>query len=275
MRTSLRRENQSTDRRRHPLSRVRAPVPGAGRPVTRLSGWPVYRAGQDPSRPTADALYRRLRGAMPSLSPDHGVSCARVARQDGLLRRVSTTRGAGQLRREPSTPHQHLICRVCGLRRHDVHAPADAPARRKSARVAAGRGRASSSRTSRRPHRRPVRERARRAPAPRPGPPPLPRRGGRARHRAAACGPPGGRFGIRVPARETDSIHRVQEGRHTWQPKAKCPVMHSGRGRRIEPGLVAEPAAAGPPAPAFLQVQSDGRGLQLREGVQEPRPGGR
>ena len=29
------------------------------------------------------------------------------------------------------------------------------------------------------------------------------------------------------------------------------------------------------PAPAFLHVQSDGRGLQLRRGVQEPRPGGR
>ena len=29
------------------------------------------------------------------------------------------------------------------------------------------------------------------------------------------------------------------------------------------------------PAPAFLQVQSDGRGLQLRRRVQEPRPGGR
>src|SRR5579862_1676607 len=41
--------------------------------------------------------------------------------------------------------------------------------------------------------------------------------------------------------------------------------------RPHEPRLVAEPVAAGNAAPAFLQVQSDGRRLQLREGVQESR----
>ena len=46
------------------------------------------------------------------------------------------------------------------------------------------------------------------------------------------------------------------------------------RRRHVEPRLVAEPVEARSSAPAFLQVQSDGRGLRLREGVQEPRPGG-
>ena len=56
--------------------------------------------------------------------------------------------------------------------------------------------------------------------------------------------------------------------------EAKCPFIHTRRRRHVEPRLVAEPVEARPPAPAFLQVQSDGRGLQLRGGVQEPRPGG-
>ena len=43
------------------------------------------------------------------------------------------------------------------------------------------------------------------------------------------------------------------------------------RRRHDEPRLVAEPAAAGPPPAAFLAVESDGTGLRLREGVQEPR----
>ena len=61
--------------------------------------------------------------------------------------------------------------------------------------------------------------------------------------------------------------------------ESKCPVTGganetSNRRRHVEPRLVAEPAEARDPAPAFLQVQSDGRGLQLRGRVQEPRPGG-
>ena len=52
------------------------------------------------------------------------------------------------------------------------------------------------------------------------------------------------------------------------------PLPPRRRRRHVEPRLVAEPVEARTPAPAFLQVQSDGRGLQLRERVQEPRPGG-
>src|SRR5262249_38051046 len=43
------------------------------------------------------------------------------------------------------------------------------------------------------------------------------------------------------------------------------------RRRRVEPRLVAERAEARTTGPAFLQVQSNGPGFQLRERVQEPR----
>jgi Fe2+ or Zn2+ uptake regulation protein len=83
----------------------------------------VYRAlAEDPSHPTADAIYRRLRGAMPSLSPATVYRVLESLVQDGLLRRVSTTGGAGRFDANLA-PHQHLICRVCG-RMTDVHAHA-------------------------------------------------------------------------------------------------------------------------------------------------------
>ncbi len=83
----------------------------------------VYRAlAEDPSHPTADAIYQRLRSAMPALSPATVYRVLEALVRDGLLRRVSTTGGAGRF--DPNlTPHQHLICRVCG-RMTDVHAPA-------------------------------------------------------------------------------------------------------------------------------------------------------
>lgn len=83
----------------------------------------VYRAlAEDPSHPTVDALYQRLRGSMPSLSPATVYRVLESLVQDGLLRQVSTTGGAGRFDAN-LTPHQHLICRVCG-RMTDVHAPA-------------------------------------------------------------------------------------------------------------------------------------------------------
>jgi Fur family peroxide stress response transcriptional regulator len=82
----------------------------------------VYRTlAEDPGHPTADAIYRRLRGAMPSLSPATVYRVLESLVRDGLLRRVSTTGGAGRFDAN-LTPHQHLICRVCG-RMTDVHAP--------------------------------------------------------------------------------------------------------------------------------------------------------
>ena len=82
----------------------------------------VYRAlAEDPSHPTAETIYRRLRGAMPSLSPATVYRVLESLVRDGLLRRVSTTGGAGRFDANLA-PHQHLICRVCG-RMTDVHAP--------------------------------------------------------------------------------------------------------------------------------------------------------
>jgi Fur family peroxide stress response transcriptional regulator len=82
----------------------------------------VYRSlAEDPGHPTADAIYRRLRGAMPALSPATVYRVLESLVRDGLLRRVSTTGGAGRFDAN-LTPHQHLICRVCG-RMTDVHPP--------------------------------------------------------------------------------------------------------------------------------------------------------
>ena len=60
----------------------------------------------------------------------------------------------------------------------------------------------------------------------------------------------------------------------------KCPVAHGGRSLAVvagtvESGLVAEPAEPQGSPPELRPVQSDGRGVQLRRGVQEARPGGR
>jgi Fur family peroxide stress response transcriptional regulator len=83
----------------------------------------VYRAlAEDASHPTADGIYRRLRGAMPSLSPATVYRILESLVRDGLLRRVSTTGGAGRFDANLE-PHQHLICRVCG-RMTDVPRPA-------------------------------------------------------------------------------------------------------------------------------------------------------
>ena len=62
--------------------------------------------------------------------------------------------------------------------------------------------------------------------------------------------------------------------------EGKCPVTgrtheHAAGGGHVEPGLVAEPVEPQNPPPALRPEQSDGRGLQLRRGVQEARPEGR
>jgi Fe2+ or Zn2+ uptake regulation protein len=88
----------------------------------------VYRTlVEDQSHPTVDAIHRRLRKAMPSLSPATVYRVLESLVEDGLLRRVSTTGGAGRFDAN-LTPHQHLVCRVCG-RMTDVPAPAAAAVR--------------------------------------------------------------------------------------------------------------------------------------------------
>jgi Fe2+ or Zn2+ uptake regulation protein len=88
----------------------------------------VYRAlVEDQSHPTADAIHRRLRTGMPSLAPATVYRVLESLVEDGLLRRVSTTGGAGRFDAN-LTRHQHLICRVCG-RMTDVPTPAAAAVR--------------------------------------------------------------------------------------------------------------------------------------------------
>ena len=53
--------------------------------------------------------------------------------------------------------------------------------------------------------------------------------------------------------------------------EVQCPVSHSGRGGTSNRDWWPNSVAARPAAPALVQVRSDGQGLQLREGVQEPR----
>jgi Fur family peroxide stress response transcriptional regulator len=81
----------------------------------------VYRAlAEDAAHPTADEVHRRLRATMPSLSPATVYRVLETLVREGVLRRVSTTGGAGRFDANLD-PHQHLICRVCG-RMTDVFA---------------------------------------------------------------------------------------------------------------------------------------------------------
>ena len=93
-------------------------------------------------------------------------------------------------------------------------------------------------------------------------------RAGRATDRRRARGLPSNR-----QVTHTAGESRCQSKRHEVPVHRRGPETH-GRRRHDQPRLVAEPAEARPPEPAFVQVRSDGRGLQLRGGVQEPRPGG-
>src|SRR5262249_2039233 len=56
--------------------------------------------------------------------------------------------------------------------------------------------------------------------------------------------------------------------------RSEVPIHAHGRRWHVEPRLVAQSAEAQDTEPATAQVRSHGPGLQLRQGVQEPRPGG-
>ena len=74
----------------------------------------VYRAlAEDVSHPTAEALHSRLQVGMSSLSQATVYRVLEFLEKEGLVRRVSTTAGAGRFDAKPSR-HQHLVCRSCG-----------------------------------------------------------------------------------------------------------------------------------------------------------------
>ena len=56
-------------------------------------------------------------------------------------------------------------------------------------------------------------------------------------------------------------------------PETKCPFIHTVGRRADECELVAEPAESEDPASALAAVRSDGQGIRLCRGIQEPRPG--
>ncbi len=74
----------------------------------------VYRAlAEDTAHPTADAIYAKLQVGMSSLSPTTVYRILEFLEKEGLVRRVSTTEGAGRFDANIAW-HQHLVCRACG-----------------------------------------------------------------------------------------------------------------------------------------------------------------
>ena len=73
----------------------------------------VYRTlAADLSHPSADTVYGRLRPDLPTLSLATVYRILESFEREGLVRRVSTSDGAGRFDANVR-PHQHLVCRVC------------------------------------------------------------------------------------------------------------------------------------------------------------------
>ena len=74
----------------------------------------VYRVlAEDATHLTADSVYARLRVGMPGLSLATVYRILDSLEQEGFVRRVSTTGGVARFDAN-MTPHQHLVCRLCG-----------------------------------------------------------------------------------------------------------------------------------------------------------------
>jgi Fur family transcriptional regulator, peroxide stress response regulator len=74
----------------------------------------VYRAlAEDLSHPTADALYSKLREAVPGMSQATVYRTLESLEKEGLIRRVSAPEAKGRFDANVEN-HQHLVCRACG-----------------------------------------------------------------------------------------------------------------------------------------------------------------
>jgi Fur family peroxide stress response transcriptional regulator len=74
----------------------------------------IFRSlAEDLRHPTADDLHERLRGELPTLSRTTVYRVLESLEQHRLVRRVSTSEGAGRFDANVA-PHQHLVCRQCG-----------------------------------------------------------------------------------------------------------------------------------------------------------------
>ncbi|GAB4264743.1 MULTISPECIES: Fur family transcriptional regulator [Deferrisoma] len=73
----------------------------------------LYRAVvSDPSHPTVEAVFRRARTKLPTVSLDTVYRALSLFEKLGLITRVDPT-GSG-VRYDPDpTPHHHLVCRRC------------------------------------------------------------------------------------------------------------------------------------------------------------------
>src|SRR5208282_4822555 len=78
-------------------------------------------------------------------------------------------------------------------------------------------------------------------------------------------------FAIRLQSNHRINCNRLTEKTYVNRIQMSVPPRCRRRWHH-EPRLVAEPVEARTAAPAFLQVQPDGQGLQLRQGIQKPRP---
>ncbi len=74
----------------------------------------VYRVlAADLSHPTAETVHANLRAALPTLSLATVYRILESFEARGLVRKVSTTEGAGRFDANVEA-HQHLFCRICG-----------------------------------------------------------------------------------------------------------------------------------------------------------------
>ena len=74
----------------------------------------VYRAlAEDRTHPTAAAVRQRVRAGFPTISVATVYRILESLEREGLARRVSDTGAAARFDAN-LTPHQHLVCRVCG-----------------------------------------------------------------------------------------------------------------------------------------------------------------
>jgi Fur family peroxide stress response transcriptional regulator len=74
----------------------------------------VYRAlAESTAHPSAESIYEKLKAGGFSLSPATVYRILEFLEHEGLVRRVSTTEGAGRFDANLKR-HLHLACRICG-----------------------------------------------------------------------------------------------------------------------------------------------------------------
>ena len=75
----------------------------------------IYKAlASDLTHPSVETLYARLAARLPTLSLATVYRVLESLEEEGLVRRLNLSDGASRFDAN-ITPHQHLVCRVCGL----------------------------------------------------------------------------------------------------------------------------------------------------------------